>query len=159
MVESRSAAPRLSLMMFLQYAVWGVWLPYLATYLTAPVTKGGLGFSGGQMGWILGLAGSIGAVTAPFLAGQIADRFMNAERWLAVLLIAGGVIKFITAGVHDYSTFLLMSVAYSVTYMPTLALTNSIAFSHLGDRERQFPQVRTWGTIGWIVASTAFPLL
>lgn len=150
---------RLSLMMFLQYAVWGVWLPYLANYLQGPVADGGLGFSGAQVGWILGLAGSIGAVTAPSLAGQIADRFVNAEIYLGILLIVGGVIKYLTYYAHDYGTFLLLSIAYSIAYMPTLALTNSIAFAHLDRPEKQFPPIRLWGTIGWIVASNVFPLL
>src|SRR2546426_9601042 len=97
-VKSRSnATSRLCVMMFLQYAVWGVWLPYLANYLTGPVDKGGLGFTGGQMGWILGLAGSAGAITAPFLAGQVADRFINAEKYLGLLLIGGGIVKYLTA--------------------------------------------------------------
>jgi len=155
----RWLSARLSLMMFLQYAVWGVWLPYLANYLQASVEAGGLGFSGAQVGWILGLAGSIGAVTAPFLAGQIADRFLNAEIYLGILLIVGGVIKYLTYYAHDYTTFLLLSIAYSIAYMPTLALTNSIAFAHLDRPEKQFPPVRLWGTIGWIVASNVFPLL
>ncbi|MFA6044972.1 MAG: MFS transporter [Phycisphaerales bacterium] len=157
----RKPAPTvsLSLMMLLQYAVWGIWLPYLASYLQASTGEGGLGFTSSQVGWILGLAGSIGAVSAPFLGGQIADRFMNAERWLAILLIIGGILKFITASVHDYSTFLTLSILYSVFYMPTLALTNSIAFAHLRNSERDFPIVRTWGTLGWIIASNAFPLI
>ena len=149
----------LSSMMFLQYAVWGVWLPYLASYLQAPVANGGLGFTGAQIGWILGLAGSIGAIAAPFLAGQIADRFINAEIYLGILLIVGGIIKFFTYYVSEYETFLVMSIAYSVVYMPTLALTNSIAFAHLKRPEASFPLVRVWGTIGWIVASNLFPLL
>ena len=158
-MSTRSPTPSLSLMMFLQYAVWGVWLPYLANYLTGPVSAGGLGFTGGQVGWILGLAGSIGAVSAPFLAGQIADRFINAEKYLGILLIVGGVIKFCTAYATTFPTFLSLSILYSVAYMPTLALTNSIAFAHLRDPEKSFPPVRTWGTIGWIVASNAFPLI
>ncbi|MFO0840547.1 MAG: MFS transporter [Phycisphaerae bacterium] len=150
---------RLSLMMFLQYAAWGVWLPYIANYLGAPIKAGGLGFSSGQIGWILGLAGSIGAVSSPFLAGQIADRFINAERYLGMLLICGGVLNYSLYYIHDYATFLLVSVLYSVMYMPTLALTNSLAFAHVSDSEKQFPRIRVWGTIGWIVASNAFPLL
>jgi len=146
-------------MMFLQYAVWGVWIPYLANYLMGKTDQGGLGFTGAQVGWILGLAASIGAVSAPFLAGQIADRFINAEKYLALLLISGGIVKYVTASVHDYYTFILLSIIYSVLYMPTLALTNSIAFAHLDNAEKQFPAVRVWGTIGWIVASNAFPLL
>lgn len=156
---SRGAGLALGTMMFLQYAVWGVWLPYLANYLMGPLEKGGLAFSGAQVGWILGLAGSIGALCAPFLAGQIADRFINAERWLGVLLVAGGVVKCATAYAHDYGAFLGLSILYSICYMPTLALTNSIALAHLRDPERSFPPIRTWGTIGWIVASTLFPLL
>jgi nucleoside transporter len=157
----------LSLMMFLQYAVWGVWLPYLASYLGAqPIFDdagarigGGLGFSGAQIGWILGLAGSIGAISAPFLAGQVADRFINAEKYLGILLILGGVLKFMTFYAHSYNAFLFLSIAYSIAYMPTLALTNSIAFAHLKNPDKSFGPVRTWGTIGWIVASNAFPLI
>jgi nucleoside transporter len=157
--SSSSSSPLLCMMMFLQYAVWGVWLPYLANYLGAPTAEGGLGFSGAQIGWILGLAGSIGAVSAPFLAGQIADRFINAEVYLGLLLIGGGIVKYITASATDYHNFLWLSILYSILYMPTLALTNSIAFAHLRDPENQFPRVRVWGTIGWIVASNAFPLI
>jgi len=146
-------------MMFLQYAVWGVWLPYLANYLTGDLAEGGLGFTLGQVGWILALAGSIGAVTAPFVAGQLADRVMNAERSLGLLLVLGGCIKYATWYAHSYASFLTLSIAYSVVYMPTLALTNSIAFAHLDDPEQRFPRVRTWGTIGWIVASNVFPLV
>lgn len=150
---------RLSAMMFLQYAVWGVWLPYLANYLMGSPEEGGLGFTGAQVGWILGLAGSIGAVSAPFLAGQIADRFINAEKYLGILLIVGGLIKFATYYAHGYYSFLTLSIAYSVVYMPTLALTNSIAFAHMTNPEKQFPPIRTFGTIGWIVASNLFPLI
>jgi nucleoside transporter len=150
---------RLSIMMFLQYAIWGIWLPYLSNYLMAAPTGGGLGFTGGQVGWILGLAGSIGAISAPFIAGQVADRYMDAEKALALLVLVGGVLKYITASVTDYNTFLVISIAYSVAYMPTLSLTNSISFQNLRDSERQFPFVRVWGTIGWIVASVAFTWL
>ncbi|GAB4108159.1 MAG: MFS transporter [Phycisphaeraceae bacterium] len=154
----RSAGIRLCVMMFLQYAVWGVWLPYLANYLGATPEQGGLGFSGTQIGWILGLAGSIGAIAAPFIAGQVADRYLNAERALALLLILGGVVKYVTAYQTTYMPWLVLSVVYSVLYMPTLALTNSVAFANLDDPEKKFPPIRSLGTIGWIVASTLFPL-
>ncbi len=157
--ENLATATALSTMMFLQYAVWGVWLPSLSIYLTAPTDGGGLGFTGGQVGWILGLAGAIGAVTAPFIAGQVADRYLNAERALAGLLLLGGVANFALAYVHNYWTFLALSVVYSVCYMPTLSLTNGICFGHLRDSERSFPWVRLWGTVGWIVASNAFALI
>jgi nucleoside transporter len=146
----------LSVMMFLQYAVWGVWLPYMATYMLADVAQGGLGFTLGQMGTILGLAGSIGAVTAPFIAGQVADRIMNAERALAILLILGGVVNVLLAYATSFNQFLVLATVYSILYMPTLSLSNSIAFANLKNSEKTFPPVRLWGTVGWVVASTAF---
>ncbi len=156
---AKSAVGRLSLMMFLQYAVWGAWLPLAARYLSAGPEAGGLGFTGGQIGMILGLAGSIGAVASPFIAGQVADRYFSAERFLALLLLVGGVIKWVTASQTGYGAWLWLSIAYSVVYMPTLALSNSLAFANLDDPEGQFPRVRVWGTIGWIAASWVFPML
>jgi nucleoside transporter len=146
-------------MMFLQYAVWGAWLPVAGRYLSAPASQGGLGFTGSQIGLILGLAGSIGAVASPFIAGQLADRYFSTERFLAVLLFLGGIVKWVTAAQTSFEPWLWLSIAYSVIYMPTLALSNSMAFAHLDDRDRQFPRVRVWGTIGWIAVSWVFPML
>ena len=150
---------RLGTMMFLQYALWGAWLPVTARYLSASVAEGGLGFSGSEIGMILGLAGSIGAVAAPFIAGQIADRYFSTERILAALVIIGGVVKWITAYQTDYSAWLVLSIIYGVVYMPTLALSNSITFAHMKDPDSDFPKIRVWGTIGWIAASWAFPMI
>jgi nucleoside transporter len=155
----RSATARLSLMMFLQYAVWGAWLPLAGRYLSASTAEGGLGFTGGQIGLILGLAGSIGAVASPFIAGQVADRYFSTERFLALLLAVGGVIKWVTAGQTAYLPWLFLSIGYGVVYMPTLALSNSMAFANLEDPAGQFPRVRVWGTIGWIVVSWVFPMI
>lgn len=159
MTSPRAPLGRLSLMMFLEYAVWGAWLPVAARFLSAPAESGGLGFSPGQIGMILGVAASAGAILAPFIAGQLADRLMNAERALAGLLLLGGTVNWMLASQTSYSAWLWLSIVYSVLFMPTLALTNSVAFAHVGDAGRDFPRVRVWGTIGWIAASWAFPMI
>ena len=146
-------------MMFLQYALWGAWLPVTARYLSASISEGGLGFTGSQIGMILGLAGSIGAIAAPFIAGQIADRYFSTERILSFLVISGGMVKWYTALQTDYQSWLVLSILYSVLYMPTLALSNSITFAHISDQENDFPKIRVWGTLGWIAASWAFPMI
>jgi hypothetical protein len=153
---NRTVYSKLSGMMFLQYAVWGAWLPVLAQYLSSSTDKGGLGFTGYQIGMILGLAGSVGAVTSPMI-GQIADRHFSTERCLAALLFIGGLVKWYTAAQTSYGMWLFLSVIYSVLYMPTISLSNSLAFANINDPDRQFPAVRVWGTIGWIAASWIFP--
>ena len=150
---------RLGTMMFLQFAIWGAWLPLTARYLSATVAEGGLGFSGSEIGMTLGLAGSIGAIVSPFIAGQFADRYFSTERILSFLVITGGIVKWYTATRTDYESWLWLSILYSVLYMPTLALSNSVAFSHIDDSENTFPKIRVWGTIGWIAASWAFPMI
>ena len=150
---------RLSVMMFLQYAVWGVWLPVLATFLQSSVADGGLGFTSGQVGLILGVAGSIGAVSAPFIAGQFADRYFATEKFLAVLLVLGGTVKIILSYQDSFTAWLVLATLYSVLYMPTLSLTNSMAFAHLQNSEEEFPRIRVWGTVGWIAASWMFPMI
>ena len=150
---------RLSIMMFLQYAIWGVWLPVLGGYLSSSVVTGGLGFTGGQIGMILGTAGACGAILAPFIAGQIADRFMNAEKALGILVCLGAAANWFLASAKTYESFLTFSIIYSVLYMPTLSLSNSIAMSNLNNSTNDFPRARVWGTIGWIAASAIFPLV
>ena len=150
---------RLGTMMFFQYAIWGAWLPLTARYLSASINDGGLGFSGSEIGMILGLAGSIGAIAAPFIAGQFADRYFSTERILSFLVITGGIVKWYTALQTDYQSWLYLSILYSILYMPTLALSNSVVFSHISDTQNTFPKIRVWGTIGWIGASWAFPMI
>ena len=101
---------RLGAMMFLQYALWGAWLPVTARYLSATISEGGLGFTGSEIGMILGLAGSIGAIAAPFIAGQIADRYFSTERVLAILVTAGGAVKWITAYPLSYTHLKLPTI-------------------------------------------------
>src|SRR5204863_1360169 len=92
-----------------------------------------------------------GAIVGPFIAGQVADRWFDTEKFLGFSHLTGAVLVWILASVASFETFLALSVLYGVVYAPTLALTNSLSFHHLPDRDRDFGRVRVWGTIGWIV--------
>ncbi len=151
--------PRFYVMMFLQYAVYGLWLPIAARFLSASRELGGLGFTNYQIGMIIAVASAIGAIAAPFIAGQIADRYVAPARCLAVLLFVGGMIKFITAFQTTFAAWLWLSIAYAVLFMPTISLTNSLALAHLPDPKRQFPRVRAVGTIAWITVAWLFPVV
>ncbi len=131
-------------MMFLQYGIWGAWLPLLYPFL-----MGHRGFSLDQVGMIMA-AGAVGAILGPFLAGQVADRWLATEKFLAFCHIIGAGLVWMLATTADYSSFLWLSLLYGLVYAPTLALTNSLAFHHLEDRDRDFGPIRLWGTIGWI---------
>ncbi|HVS17144.1 MAG TPA: MFS transporter [Planctomycetota bacterium] len=135
---------RLSVMMFLQYAIWGAWLPLLWPFLA-----GHRGFSANQIGNMFAV-GAVGAIVAPFIAGQIADRWFATEKYLALSHALGGVLIWQLASLESYGQFLAFSLAYSLLYSPTMPLTNSLAFHHLPDRDRDFGRVRVWGTVGWI---------
>ena len=135
---------RLSVMMLLQYAIWGAWLPLLWPYLSN-VRK----FSPTDIGYAFAV-GAVGAIIAPFVAGQLADRYFNTEKFLGLSHIVGGILIFQLASIESLGAFLLFSFVYSVVYSPTLSLTNSISFHHV-DRDRDFGKVRLWGTVGWIV--------
>jgi len=137
---------KLSVMMFLQYFVWGVWFVTMGTYLSKT-----LHFQDDQLGWAYA-ASPIGAMVAPFFVGMIADRFFATQRILAVLHFAGGLVLFAAAQAEEFSQFLPLILLYFFCYMPTLALTNSISFRHMSSPEQQFPGVRVLGTIGWIAA-------
>jgi nucleoside transporter len=149
MSTKASVLPRLSVMMFLQYAIWGAWLPILWPFLADH-----RGFNAGQIGWIFAF-GAAGALLAPFVAGQIADRYFSTERFLAFSHLAGAVLIWQLAGIRSFFGFCVFSFEYSILYAPTMPLTNSLAFHHLDDRDRQFGKVRVWGTIGWIAVGIA----
>ncbi len=153
---ARPVTARLCAMMYLEFAVRGMWYPFLANYLTAARAGGGLGFSSGQAGWVLGFAGAVGAASAPFVGGRLADRHLNAERALAALHCVAAGLLFLNASSRSFGWFLGVMVCFSVAYAPTQSLTTSLAVSHLSDRERQFPRVRLWGTVGWITTSALF---
>ena len=135
---------QLSTMMFLQYAIWGAWLPLLWTFLS-----GHRDFTPAEIGNMFAI-GAVGAIVAPFIAGQIADRWFNTEKFLGISHILGGILVWQLASLETYNSFLIFSLLYSLIYSPTLSLTNSLAFHHLPDRDRDFGKIRVWGTIGWI---------
>jgi nucleoside transporter len=142
--KSAFLLPRLSVMMFLQYAIWGAWLPLLWNYLS-----GHLGFEGARIGEIF-MVGGIGAILGPFIAGQLADRYINTEKFLGICHILGGILIWQLSWMDSYALFLVFSLIYSLIYAPTLALTNSLSFHHLPNRDRDFGKIRLWGTVGWI---------
>ncbi len=141
---------RLSVMMFLEYVIWGSWLPLLALYL-----GDSRGFSSGEIGLVFATP-AIASVFALFVGGQIADRYLSSEKFLALSHAAGGVAMFMLARQTRFWPFFVIMLAYQLVYVPTLSVTNSIAFHHLQGREREFGKVRLWGTIGWIAASWPF---
>src|SRR5690349_11446475 len=137
---------RLSVMMFLQFFIWGCWFVTLGTFLAANFQASGaqtaLAFS--TQSW--------GAIIAPFVIGLIADRWFNAERILAALHLVGAVLMYQMFRAQDFAQFYPYVLGYMIAYMPTLALVNSISFRQLTDPSRQFSFVRVWGTVGWITA-------
>ena len=141
---------RLSVMMFLEYVIWGSWLPLLALYLTRS-----LHFTGTEIGWIFATQ-AIASVAALFVSGQIADRYMPTERFLALSHLVGGLAMFALAWQQTFWSFFVVMLVYTLAYIPTLSLANSICFHHLKDAQKDFGRVRLWGTIGWIAASWPF---
>ena len=142
---------RLSVMMFLQYFVWGAWFVTLGTYIGANTGAEGSIFGGGFVGIAYGTA-AIGGMIAPFFVGMIADRFFSTERILFVLHLIGAGILYYLSTITAQGPFYYALIAYFLCYMPTLALTNSLSFHHLSNPGKQFPGIRVLGTIGWIVA-------
>jgi nucleoside transporter len=140
---------RLSVMMFLQFFVWGAFFVTMGAYLLE-IFQGEEGINS-----IIGQAYAThnwAALLAPLFVGLLADRYFNAERLNAFCHLAGAVLLWIAAGITDPGVFIWVMFAYFMLYMPTLALANTIAFSNIENSERQFPAIRVWGTIGWIVA-------
>jgi nucleoside transporter len=135
---------RLSLMMFLNYVIWGAWYVTIGTYLTAT-----LKFSGVQAGLVFGTT-ALACMISPFFVGLIADRFFSTERVLAVLhLIGAGLLYLVTKAATFVPVYAIM-FAYCLFYFPTISLTNSLALQHIDNPGRDFPLIRVFGTLGWI---------
>jgi nucleoside transporter len=137
---------KLSIMMFLEFFIWGAWFVTLGTYLLHDLHA-----TGTQVG-VAFLTQSIGAIVAPFIVGLIADRFFSAQKILGVLHLAGAVLLWRASLAPDFNSFYPSILTYMVLYMPTLALVNSIAFRQMQDPQKEFAPIRVLGTLGWIVA-------
>ncbi|MGW8122263.1 nucleoside permease [Roseivirga echinicomitans] len=137
---------RLSIMMFLQFFIWGGWFVTLGTFLGNNInaTDGQIAQAFSTQSW--------GAIIAPFIIGLIADRYFNAEKILGLLHLGGAVLMYLMAETTEFSVFYPYVLGYMLLYMPTLALVNSVAFRTMSDPSKQFSKIRVWGTIGWILA-------
>jgi nucleoside transporter len=136
---------RLSAMMFLQFFVWGAWYTTIAVYMT----NEGMGT---LTHWPF-TVNPVAAIAAPFFVGLVADRYFATERVYGILHLLGGLLLLAvprTAG--NPGLFIGLLLLYNLCYMPTLGLSSSLAFHNIADQEKQFPRIRVWGTIGWIVA-------
>jgi nucleoside transporter len=140
---------RLNAMMFMEFFTWGGWFVTMGSFL--PVNL----HATGEQSALAYSTQAWGAIIAPFIVGLIADRYFNAERLLAVIQIICGGLMLMLARAHDFAHFYAYLLAYMILYMPTLALVNAVSFRQMDVPARDFPKVRVWGTIGWIVAGLA----
>ncbi|CAN5497767.1 nucleoside permease [soil metagenome] len=137
---------RLSGMMFLEYFIWGAWYVTLGTWLAGP-----LHFTGQQIGLAAG-ATSVGAILAPFFVGLVVDRFFATQKVLAFLHVIGAILLFVASSQSSFTVFYSLILLYCFCFMPTLALTNSLAFRQMQDPKEEFGAIRVLGSGGWIVA-------
>src|SRR6476469_7372858 len=143
---------KLILMMVLEFFIWGAWFPLIFGYLPS------VGFSAGQQSWILN-AFPIAAIVGMFFSNQFADRKFAAEKFLAVSHLIGGVAMVYLAYTRSFWPFFLAMLVHCLLYVPTISITNSIAFAHMKDPQREFGIVRMGGTIGWILAAWPFTFI
>jgi MFS family permease len=146
---------RLWVMMVLEFAIWGAWLPLIWGYMGAGVADGGLGFTETQMAWV-GSAFAIASIVGIFFSSQFADRTFAAERFMAFSHLVGGLAILGLYWAKDFPTFFTLMLVHSLLYVPTISVANSIAFTHMKNAQKEFGLVRMGGTIGWILA--AWPL-
>ncbi len=136
----------LAIMMLLEYFIWGSWYVTMTTYMGENLHSSGV-----QIGAAYS-ALAIATMISPFFVGMIADRFFSAQRIMGILHLLGAVLLFLATTITANGTFYWIILLYSLLYMPTIALSNSIAFHQMTDPGKQFPWIRVFGTVGWIVA-------
>lgn len=144
---------KLAAFMFLQYFIWGSWYVSMGTYLSKT-----LEFDGAQIGLAYG-AFAIGAMISPFFVGLLADRYFASEKILALLGILGGALLFLLPSMKTFGSFYPTLIVYCTTFVPTLAVGNSLSLHHLTDQKRDFPMVKALSSVGWIVGGLTLSIL
>ena len=140
------------MMMFLEFLIWGAWFVTMGSYL------GKLEFTGGQIGNAY-ITTALAAIISPIFVGMIADKFFPAQRLLGILHLIGAGLMYWVSTITSPGLFFLVLLAYAICYMPTLALTNAIAFNQMKDSEKEFPLIRASGSLGWIVVGLVIGLV
>jgi nucleoside transporter len=146
------ATKKLFVMMVLEFFIWGAWLPLIFGYLPS------LGFTASQQSWILN-AFPIAAIVGMFFSNQFADRNFAAEKFLAVSHVIGGLAILGCGFVTDFNTFFALMMVHCLLYVPTISITNGIAFANMKDSAKEFGIVRMGGTVGWILAAWPFTFI
>jgi nucleoside transporter len=141
----KSLGTRLGAMMFLEFFIWGAWYTTIAVYMSNHGME--------TLTFWPYTVNPVAAIAAPFFVGLVADRYFATQKALGTLHLLGGLVLLVTPSTSGTPTlFIVLLLIYNLCYMPTLGLTSSLAFHHIEDQERQFPRIRVWGTIGWIIA-------
>ena len=143
-IEPQGLKTRLSIMMFLQFFIWGSWAPTLSNYMKNIDMADSIGSAYSL--------GPIAAIIMPFFMGMIADRYFDSEKVLAILCVIGGIAMCLMPNFAGSSMFLILLGIHALCYLPTLGITASLSFHHLKNQEKDFPIVRVFGTIGWVAA-------
>ncbi len=140
-------------MMFLEFFIWGGWFVTMGTFLSQSFNATGLQLANAYE------TQSIGAIIAPFIIGLIADRYFSAQKILGFLHIIGAILLYMAGSSDNFSSFYPFVLLYMILYMPTLALVNSVAFRQMSDPSKEFPPIRVFGTVGWIIAGLVIGFL
>lgn len=143
----------LSVMMFFQYYIWGSWYVTMGTFMSEFLKSNGI-----QIGAAYS-ALAIATMISPFFIGMVADRFFAAQKVMGALHLIGGALLFLAARIETNGAFYWIILLYSLAYMPTIALSNSVAFRQMSDPGKQFPVVRVFGTIGWVISGFMIAIL